>query len=131
MLEQELNNLRWWIITTILAFFPVLFSIFIGLLFNNFVDTIVMMIGDGELILSSFLVSTPSLIKNYRNKKKNGDMLFILLLLISTLQIGAYVAIKVDEGMGFRPVLLFSQIFTIVSIFVSWRNEKLFEGANK
>jgi len=128
--KQKFSDLNWWAVTAILAFFPIIFSIFIGLFVHSFIDSVSMMIGDGELILSSFLVSTPSLINSYRNKEKNGDAFFIILLLLAIFQIGAYAMIRVSTEIGFFRVFAFSFFFVASSLFISWRNEK-FVGDEK
>ena len=61
ILKSETNEymIDWWVGTVILTFFPILTSIIINICRNGYAD-FNRMVGDGELILSAFLVITPS-----------------------------------------------------------------------
>ena len=65
ILKSETNEdmIDWWVGTVILTFFPILTSIIINICRNGYAD-FNRMVGDGELILSAFLVITPS-VMNY------------------------------------------------------------------
>ena len=63
ILKSETNEdmIDWWVGTVILTFFPILTSIIINICRNGYAD-FNRMVGDGELILSAFLVITPSVL---------------------------------------------------------------------
>lgn len=67
ILKSETNEdmIDWWVGTVILTFFPILTSIIINICRNGYAD-FNRMVGDGELILSAFLVITPSVMNYFR-----------------------------------------------------------------
>ena len=69
ILKSETNEdmIDWWVGTVILTFFPILTSIIINICRNGYAD-FNRMVGDGELILSAFLVITPSVMNYFREK---------------------------------------------------------------
>ena len=71
ILKSETNEdmIDWWVGTVILTFFPILTSIIINICRNGYAN-FNRMVGDGELILSAFLVITPSVIKRIKYIKR-------------------------------------------------------------
>lgn len=67
ILKSETNEdmIDWWVGTVILTFFPILTSIIINICRNGYAD-FNRMVGDGELILSAFLVITPSVMNYFK-----------------------------------------------------------------
>jgi hypothetical protein len=112
------NTLVDWLVTVILAFFPIIASIIISLLRNADLD-LVRMIGDGELVLSSFLLTTPSLINLFGTQKGSRRGLFYLLLFTSFLQLITYTTIKTNETNSMPTILVISLICIVSSILLS------------
>ncbi len=74
--KKSSEMIDWWVGTVILAFFPMIVSMLINLCRYATLG-LNRMIGDGELILSAFLVTTPSLIGFCReNLYQKGYKLF-------------------------------------------------------
>lgn len=116
----------WWINTVFLAFFPIIISIIMSILIHSSVD-FNRMIGDGELILSSFLVSTPSLINLYKGRNEN-KLIFYLLLFASFFQLIAYTTIKTNLNNSSTIVYITSFICVITSIIISLKSELHLQG---
>ena len=91
ILKSETNEdmIDWWVGTVILTFFPILTSIIINICRNGYAD-FNRMVGDGELILSAFLVITPSVMNYFKadfNKKDQvHKKIFYLLLFVAFFQ---------------------------------------------
>ena len=100
--DKEKNNdemIDWWVGTVILAFFPMIISIITSLCRYGSVD-LNRMFGDGELILSAFLITTPSLINFYKENiyQQGSKVLFYLLLFTAFFQLVAYTSIKTNSS---------------------------------
>ncbi|MDE5978292.1 MAG: hypothetical protein K2G70_07530 [Turicibacter sp.] len=129
--DKNGDMLDWWVGTVILAFFPIFISIVISLFRNSSVD-INRMIGDGELILSAFLVTTPSIMNSYKKSsypkggkyKKN----FFLLLFAAFFQLTAYTSIKTNPTNISGVVYITSFLCVLSSILISWQEEMLLKG---
>lgn len=84
--DEKSDMLDWWVGTVILTFFPILVSIVISLCRSGSVD-VNRMVGDGELILSAFLVIAPSIMNYYKTntieKGKYHKLIFYLLLFVA------------------------------------------------
>ena len=122
----------WWVGTVLLAFIPTVFSTIIYLLINGKID-INRMIGDGELVLSAFLITTPTLISFtkeniYQRGKRGKKLLFYLLLFTSFFQLVAYTAIKANPSNS--PVIVYSTsaLCVISSIIISLLGEIVRKG---
>ena len=119
----------WWVGTVFLAFFPIIVSILISFFRYASVD-LNRMLGDGELILSAFLVTTPTLINFYKENtyQKGNKLLFYLLLFAAFFQLVAYTSIKTN------PINIPSVVYTtsiacvISSIVISRLGEKSVKG---
>jgi len=127
------DMIDWWVGTVILAFFPIFISIIISLCRYASVD-IDRMIGDGELILSAFLVTTPSIINSYRESSyQRGSkykLVFFLLLFVAFFQLTAYTSIKTNPSNIPNVVYITSALCVLSSIIISWQGEKLLQGGN-
>jgi hypothetical protein len=115
--------MNWWAVATMLVFSPVFLSLVMGIFLHSATDLIRMMIGNGELILCSFLVVTSSIIRCYRSKAKSSDFYFISLFFLAIVKIVAYVTIRVSDA-PIALIYISSIIFVLASIIVSWRHEK-------
>lgn len=95
ILKSETNEdmIDWWVGTVILTFFPILTSIIINICRNGYAD-FNRMVGDGELILSAFLVITPSVMNYFKadfNKKDQvHKKIFYLLLFVAFFELTTY-----------------------------------------
>lgn len=125
--KAENNNelLDWWFGTVLLTFFPLIVSVLIGLCTNGKVD-FNRLFGDGELILSSFLVSTPSLLRLHNKGVTDlpGKRLFYALLIIAFLQLVAYTSIKTNSQRQPIVVYITSVLCVLSSIIISRLSEK-------
>lgn len=119
------DMIDWWVGTVVLAFFPMIISIITSLCRYGTVD-INRMFGDGELILSAFLITTPSLINFFkRNIYNNGyKLLFYLLLFTAFFQLVAYTSIKTNSSNIPFVVYITSALCVFSSIIISWQGEK-------
>lgn len=101
ILKSETNEdmIDWWVGTVILTFFPILTSIIINICRNGYAD-FNRMVGDGELILSAFLVITPSVMNYFKadfNKKDQvHKKIFYLLLFVAFFELTTYTTIKTN-----------------------------------
>lgn len=124
--SEEEDMLDWWVGTVVLTFFPIFVSIIISICRNGLVD-INRMIGDGELILSAFLVITPSIINYYRTdpgkKGKVHEKIFYLLLFVAFFELTAYTTIKTNSTNIAIVVYVTSALCVISSVIISWQSE--------
>lgn len=127
------DMLDWWVGTVILTFFPIIISIIISLCRNGNID-FQRMVGDGELILSAFLVTTPSIMNYYRGssikKEKSHKLMFYLLLFVAFFQLTAYTSIKTNSENKDNVVYITSALCVLSSIIIAWRGEKHLKGGN-
>ncbi len=123
--QKSSEMIDWWVETVILTFFPIIISVITSLCRYSTVD-INRMIGDGELIISAFLIITSSLI-NFCKKnlyQKGYKRLFYFLLLIAFLQLVAYTSIKTNPINIPEVVYLTSALCVISAITISFQGEK-------
>ena len=120
----------WWVGTVILTFFPILTSIIINICRNGYAD-FNRMVGDGELILSAFLVITPSVMNYFKadfNKKDQvHKKIFYLLLFVAFFELTTYTTIKTNPDNIVWVVYIASIICTVSSIIISWQSELFFK----
>ena len=123
--RRNLEMIDWWFGTVFLAFFPMLFSVIADFYRNGTVD-IYRIFGDGELILSSFLITTPSLMNLHKkgNIKNIYKLLFYVLLFAAFFQLIAYTIIKTNATNNPIVVYITSGLCVISSIFISWQGER-------
>ena len=85
------------------------------------------MVGDGELILSAFLVITPSVMNYFKadfNKKDQvHKKIFYLLLFVAFFELTTYTTIKTNTDNIVWVVYIASIICTVSSIIISWQSE--------
>lgn len=121
------DMIDWWVGTVILTFFPIIISIIISLCRNGSVD-FQRMVGDGELILSAFLVTTPSIMNYYRRnstqKGKGDKLMFYLLLFVAFFQLTAYTSIKTNSDNIESVVYKTSALCVLASIIIAWQGER-------
>lgn len=126
ILKSETNEdmIDWWVGTVILTFFPILTSIIINICRNGYAD-FNRMVGDGELILSAFLVITPSVMNYFKadfNKKDQvHKKIFYLLLFVAFFELTTYTTIKTNPDNIVWVVYIASIICTVSSIIISWQ----------
>ena len=130
--DKEKNNdemIDWWVGTVILAFFPMIISIITSLCRYGSVD-LNRMFGDGELILSAFLITTPSLINFYKENiyQQGSKVLFYLLLFTAFFQLVAYTSIKTNSSNEPTVVYITSALCVFSSVIFSWLGEKICKG---
>lgn len=121
--DKEKNNdemIDWWVGTVILAFFPMIISIITSLCRYGSVD-LNRMFGDGELILSAFLITTPSLINFYKENiyQQGSKVLFYLLLFTAFFQLVAYTSIKTNSSNEPTVVYITSALCVFSSVIIS------------
>jgi len=120
----------WWAGTVFLAFFPILVSIIINMFNQSSVD-FQKMVGNGELILSAFAISAPTLIRHFNNRTKRNKHLFYSLLFSLLIQLVIYVSIRTSDENSFYFIFFASLICVIWSVIVSWKSEIFFKTAIK
>lgn len=117
----------WWGETVALTFFPTLSSGIMSLFRFGFVD-MKRLIGDGELVLCSFLIITPSIMHLFKEKSlhidKNSRGFFYSLLFVAFLQLVTYTSIKTSST---KTVIVYatSLICVISSVALAWMSEKM------
>lgn len=125
ILKKDEKMSDWWLGTVGLTFSPVVISVIIDLCAYGRVD-FGGLIGDGELILSAFLINAPSLL-NYYNAALNGNNcknLFCFQIIISFFQLIAYVAVKVGPNRRAGIIYIASGLCVGSSVIASWIGEK-------
>lgn len=115
----------WWVGTVVLAFFPSILSAIFSLSRNATLD-LNRIIGDGELILTSFLITAPSLISYYKENlyQKGYKGSFYLLLFSAFLQLVVYTSIKTNNNNIPRIVYVSSTLCVLSAIIFSYAGEK-------
>ena len=85
------------------------------------------MVGDGELILSAFLVITPSVMNYFKADFNKNDQvhkkIFYLLLFVAFFELTTYTTIKTNPDNIVWVVYIASIICTVSSIIISWQSE--------
>lgn len=130
--EQDQEMVDWWAGTVILAFFPTIVSIIASLCMHGNVD-INRLIGDGELIISAFLVTTPSLINLYKgaSKDRTYKKTFYTLLFAAFFQLVAYTSIKINPERKPNIVYITSTLCVLSSVFISGLGERYLKKGGK
>lgn len=129
--EKKVELIDWWVGTVILAFFPIIISVIMSFCRYGNVD-INRMIGDGELIISAFLVTTPSLINYFKESTKQlvNKKIFYLLLFAAFFQLTAYTSIKTNSTNIPCVVYITSALCVVSSIIIAWQGEKYLQRGN-
>lgn len=127
--HKNIEMVDWWVGTVILAFFPMIVSLIASLCMYGNVN-VNRLFGDGELIISAFLVTTPSLINYYKDapKEKGYKKMFYLLLFAAFFQLVAYTSIKITQNRVAKVVYITSALCVISSVIVSWLGERYLKG---
>ena len=123
----------WWVGTVFLTFFPILLSMIISYLVVGRIN-FDRIIGDGELILASFLIVVPSIINFFKGQKiePKHKVYFYCLLFLSFFQIVTYTCIKINSSSKTDVVNIASGFSVISSIMISRQGEiNLIKGENK
>lgn len=122
---------KWWVSTVVLTFFPTVSVAFMSLLRGTPIDMI-NLIGNGELILSSFLIVTSTLFDCYNAGGKHlsdtTEIIYYGLIIIDALELIAYTTIRTSENSQALFVYVLSGFFTVTSIVVSRMWKRLTEG---
>jgi len=119
--------MRYWLVgNVVLAYFPFYAIIIMSLITASGID-VHRMIGDGELVLCSFLIIVPSLISNYRSqqvesRKTNRELLFFMLLFMAFMLLISYTSIKMSDTAPYISYIV-SFMSVILSLCISWGNE--------
>ena len=116
------NTVKWWFGTVFLTLFPTLLTLFVGLL-RGVPITLELLIGNGELVLSSFTIVTATLISCYNDGKRNSpweEALFYFLLLVCPFELVGYAIVKTNEANKISVVGITSVLCLLTSIFTSW-----------
>ena len=122
--DKKYDMVDWWGGTVVFTFFPILISIVISICRGGS-ENINRVIGDGELILSAFLVTAPTIV-NYANSTKRSQehkKLLYLLLLVVFLELVAYVTIKTNPDNKPSVVYITSVLCDVSSVVISWKSE--------
>jgi len=122
----------WWGGTVVLSFVPVLAALIFGF-WGSDPFNLLEMIGKGELILSSFAVSTPSVIRQYnsRNNRLASKGHFYLSLFWTIIQLIIYASIKTN--LSNIPLVVYVTSFTCVAatILFSYLGERRLLGGKQ
>ena len=128
--KQGYTIFDWWVGTVFLAFFPIAAAIILSLVWHSRID-LVRIVGDGEIILSSFMIAVPSIIRNYHARKTGRKLYFYFLLIITFFQLMTYAGIKVNPEPSLAIVYITSVSYAIIAIIVSFANERFLDGGRK
>jgi len=121
-MAQRIDSLRWWIGTVVLTIFPTLATSLVAVLTGTSVDWL-FLFGDGEMVLSSFVIVTSTLISCYNIRTENlflVDGLYHLMLFIDFFELIAYTAIKINPDNSVAAVCATSFFCLITSVSISW-----------
>ena len=103
---KNIDIIDWWVETVLLTLFPIICALLINLCRSASIADINRLIGDGELVLSAFLITTPSVFKIFKANSSNKDkdnkdkdnrkykVFLYTLFFIVLFQLVAYVTIK-------------------------------------
>ena len=125
--------IEWWLGTVVLTFLPTFFLILISLIKDHFVD-FDSIIGEGELVLSSFLVLSSSIVSLYKSsgrKSTNKSILFYISSFVAALQLVSYITIKVVPK-DMLTIYITSALSVVSSLITSENCENaLIKGGDK
>lgn len=130
--KKDRAPLKWWVGTVVLTLFPSIATALMAL-FRSKEITLELLIGDGELVLSSFLIIVSTLINYHNIQRKKSDRidgLYFILLFGAFLELIAYTSFKtnLESENNLMTIGLTSAFSLFASIFVSWSWSKIMEG---
>lgn len=130
-MNQQRNNrsdtiFDWWFWTVILTFFPLICLTLMDLCADGKLE-LNKIFGDGELILSSFLVIIPSINKLYSHNSINlaCRRMFCVLLFLAMVELISYVSIKMNDTRQLTTVYIVSFFSMATSIIMGHACEKM------
>ena len=120
--ENARGALRWWVGTVVLTLFPTLTTLIVAAVRNDATFDIDIAFKDGELILSSFLIVTSTLVSCYDVKEKSifTDLILFFLLGCDFIQLIIYTVFKTNPENNIITITIVSLISLAVSIISSW-----------
>lgn len=116
------SALRWWVGTVALTLFPTLTTVIVAAVRSDAILTIDIVFKDGELILSSFLIVTSTLVSCYDVKEKSvfTDLILFFLLGSDFIQLIVYTVFKTNPENSLVAIATVSVISLAVSVSSSW-----------
>lgn len=130
--DRDRAPLKWWVGTVVLTLFPSMATALMAF-FRGKEITLELLIGDGELVLSAFLIIVSTLINYHNIQQKNSDSiegLYFILLFGAFLELIAYTSFKtnLEDENNLLTIGLTSAFSLVASIFASWSWSKIMEG---
>jgi len=123
--HRHKKNDDWWIEVLFEALF-IIIIIFVICLMTQDYSKMSDFIEGGNIILSSFMIVLPTLIKFYSKKSISEKNLKLLLLLIGSCfwDLSCYVIIQVRDDISVMIIYLVSLICFVSSMIISWTGKK-------
>jgi len=126
-LKRMKGLVEWWFCTVVMSFLPIIFSMIASFGANNGCINLAQTIGDCELILSSFLLPTTSLINIYKSKTKDFDIYsfiyFMSALLVMLIEIVVYIMVKIYSDLDIQKKIILSVGSVLFSLITSYSCE--------
>ena len=125
-LEREMAKkratLKWWFITVVLTLFPTIATIIGALLKEDVSLTWDLVLGQGEIILASFLIVASTLMAGYTAKDETvfTDLIRYILFFLATIQLFSYAVIRTNKSNSIMTLIISSFSALFMSILVSW-----------
>lgn len=119
---QQRAALSWWVGTVVLTLFPTLVTILVVALKEDTTITLELIFGDGEIILTSFLIVASTSLAGYTVKDKTvfTDLVRYILFFLGAMQLIAYTTVKTNDKNNIVIVIIISLASLFTSICASW-----------
>lgn len=126
--QNQKKMLHWWVSTFLITLLPQLLMALMSVLRGSVID-FMRMIGDGELVLSAFILSASSLIKHYNEGKEKNEILYYWQLFSSFFILISYATLKTNSE-NIPYIIILTSIISISMAFgFSWWCEKFIRGS--
>ena len=122
IIAKRRATLRWWVGTVFLTLFPTLATTLVILLQGKTQITWDLILGDGEIILASFLIVASTLITSYNvvEVTLSTDVVRYVLIFLIAIQLICYAIVKTTEDIKTATLLFVSFVALFISICISW-----------
>ena len=120
--KKRLAAFRWWVGTVVLTLIPTLFVTIIATFRVDTELNMDLILNDGDLVLSSFLIVTSTFVNCYNTKNESllTEVIRVLLFLTGSIQLVTWAVFKTNTTNNLKIVAIVSIVSLLISISSSW-----------
>ncbi len=114
--------LNWWFGTVILTLFPTLLTILVVVLEGEVSLSWDVVLGDGEIILASFLIVASTAMSSYTDRMETAvtDLVRNIMIFLGIAQAVSYAIIKTNDTNASIVLIIVSFVALVISVCTSW-----------